>query len=369
MSSKMKLLVPAIAAGTVALGGGAAYYFLKVQPAQDVANPLSSFEILPKETIAAGYFSLDENTWQKANKFGTQRARDLIMKQIDDMKSSASTETPSGEPLDFDQDLKPWLGSVTVAGIAESGDEEPVMLMVIGVKDKLEALKFATSQKDNAGEDVKISKFKGVDIYEFDKSTQFLSVLDNHLVFSEQKAQVEAAIEINQGAESVLSNPEIKNALNQSISVKNPVAVGFANPATIVNLMENSGATDAFSGNEAVLEDLKKYQAVSMALGIEETGFRFKNVLKHSLDQEWAFDPLPGKVVSRFPDNTLALVHSGHLNQAWGILTKQLERNPETKSQFETFQREFTNATQLDLEKDVDCLDGWRVWPGCSSCQ
>ena len=60
MSSKLKLLVPAIAAGTIAVGGGAAYYFLKVQPAQDVANPLTSFEVLPKETVAAGYFSLDD---------------------------------------------------------------------------------------------------------------------------------------------------------------------------------------------------------------------------------------------------------------------------------------------------------------------
>lgn len=361
MSPKMKVLVPAIAAGAIAAGGGAAYYFLKVQPAQDVANPLSSFEILPKETIAAGYLSLDENTWSKASKFGTQEARDLILAQFNQIKSSAETNTPSGEPLDFDKDIKPWLGSVTVAGIAEPEGDEPAMIMVIGIKDKLEAIKFATSQKDNAGDDVKISKFEGVDVYEFSSggSGQFLAVLDNHLVFSDKKSQVESAIKVDQGADSVLSNSEIKTALKESVTVSNPVVVGFANPASFINQIEQAGDTNAFAGNEAVLDDLKKYQAVSMAWGIENQGFRFKNVLKHTLDQEWAFEPLPGKVISRFPDNTLALIHSGNLDKAWDAVTKQLERNPEAKAQFETFRREFSQATQLDLDQDIfSWMDG-----------
>ena len=355
----MKLLVPAIAAGTIAVGGGAAYYFLKVQPAQDVANPLSSFAILPKDTIAAGYLSLNDNTWDKASKFGTQEARDMLMQQLETIKSSVETDTISGKPLDYDKDIKPWLGSITVAGVTEKEGDEPAMVMIMGIKDKLEALKFATRQKDDAGDKAKITKYKGIDIYEFDDSTRaFLTLLDNHIVFSDKKSQVEAAIDIEKGADSVLSNAEIKDALNESVTVSNPVAVGFANPAILFEVASDL-APDTSAESQILLEDLKKYQALSLAWGIEDRGFRFKNVLKHSLDQDFTFDPLPGKVVSRFPENTLALIHSGYLDKTWKLASEQLERDPETKKGLDEFLQQFSQATQLDFEEDIlSWMDG-----------
>ncbi|MEM9137258.1 MAG: DUF3352 domain-containing protein [Cyanobacteria bacterium P01_F01_bin.42] len=357
----MKVLVPALAAGTIAVGGGAAYYFLKVQPAQDVANPISSFEILPKETIAAGYLSFDEDTWRKANKFGTQQARDLFISRVEQIKSAASRETLSGEPLDFDQDIKPWLGSVTIAGVAvQEEGVEPASIVVIGIKDKLEALKFATSQKDKAGSSAQVSQYKGVDIYEFtDNTNQFLAVLDNHLVFSNVKSQVEATIDVEQGADSALTNPEVNQALEQSITAANPVAAGFVNLPSLIEQVEKSSDSNTAASNEAIFADLKKYQAAAMSWEIEDQGFRFKNVIKHSFDQEWSFDPLPGKVISRFPENTLALVHGGYLDQAWSLAVRQLESNSDSRNQLERFRREFSRATQLDLEQDVlSWMDG-----------
>ena len=353
MSSKLKLLVPAIAAGTIAVGGGAAYYFLKVQPAQDVANPLSSFEILPQETVAAGYFSLDENTWNKANQFGTTEARDLIIQQFETFKANLEANAPSGEPLNFDQDIKPWLGSVTVAGVMESKTNDISMVVVVGIKDKLEALKFATKQKDSADSEVTISKFEGVDIYEFTgDSPQFLTVLDNHLVLSEQQSRIESAIQVDQGAQSVLANAEIKNALQESITISNPVAVGFVNPSSIISQAVET-EPEVFKDNPTLRQDLEVYKAVTATLGIDNKGFRFKNVVKQTLEEDWTFEPLPGKVISRFPEKTLALIHSGHLNKIWDLVTERLDRDSRAKAEFETFQKNFTQTTQLDLEADV----------------
>lgn len=358
MSSKLKLLVPAIAASAIAVGGGA-YYFLKVQPAQDVANPLSSFEILPQETVAAGYFSLDENIWNKASKFGTTEARDLITQQFDAFKANLETNSPSGEPLNFDQDIKPWLGSVTVAGVLESDTNEMSMVLVVGIKDKLEALKFATKQKDGATGEVTVSKFEGVDIYEFKgDSPQFLTVLDNHLVLSEEKSRVESAIQVDQGAQSVLVNPEIKNALEESIQISNPVAVGFVDPSSLVTQVIET-EPQVFQDNPTLRQDFEAYKAVTATLGIDPKGFRFKNVVKQTLEDDWIFEPLPGKVISRFPDNTLALIHSGHLNKVWDLVLERLDRDPNFKAELETFRQDFTQATQLDFDADiVSWMDG-----------
>jgi hypothetical protein len=358
MSSKLKLLVPAIAAGAVVAGGGA-YYFLKVQPAQDVANPLSSFQILPQETVAAGYFSLDENTWEKANKFGTPEARDLINRQYEAFKTNLNANSPSGKPLNFDQDIKPWVGSVAVAGVITPDKKEVAMVLVVGIKDKLEALKFATQQKDSAEDKVTISKFKGVDIYEFQgDSPQFLTLLDNHLVLSEQKSQVESVITVEQGATSVLANAEIKNALQESLTISNPMAVGFVDPSRLINqALEVS--PEVFKENPTLPQDLESYQAVTATLGIEQQGFRLKNVVKQDLEQDWSFDPLPGKVIDRFPENTLALIHTGSINKIWDLAIENLDRDPKRKEELDSIRKGFTQATQLDLEADVlSWMDG-----------
>jgi hypothetical protein len=358
MSSKLKFLIPAIAAGAVVAGGGA-YYFLKVQPAQNVANPLSSFQILPQETVAAGYFSLDENTWEKANKFGTPEARDLINQQYEAFKTNLNVNSPSGKPLNFDQDIKPWVGSVAVAGVITPDKKEVAMVLVVGIKDKLEALKFATKQKDNADDQVTISKFKGVDIYEFEgDSPQFLTLLDNHLVLSEQKSQVESVITVEQGATSVMANAEIKNALQESITLSNPMAVGFVDPSRLTNqALEIS--PEVFKENLTLPQDLESYQAVTATLGIEPQGFRLKNVVKQDLAPEWSFDPLPGKVIDRFPENTLALIHTGYINKIWDLAIEGLDRDPKWKEELDNIRKGFTQATQLDLEADVlSWMDG-----------
>ncbi|WP_262561649.1 DUF3352 domain-containing protein [Acaryochloris sp. CCMEE 5410] len=76
--TKWKLIVPGIIAGAVAIGGIAAYFYLKVIPAREGTSPVASAKIVPDEAWMAGYVDITSDSWEKLKDFGTPEAQDLV---------------------------------------------------------------------------------------------------------------------------------------------------------------------------------------------------------------------------------------------------------------------------------------------------
>lgn len=79
MATKWKVIVPSIIAGTVAIGGIAAYLYLKVIPAREGTSPVASAKIVPDEAWMAGYIDVNADSWNKLREFGTPEAQKLIL--------------------------------------------------------------------------------------------------------------------------------------------------------------------------------------------------------------------------------------------------------------------------------------------------
>lgn len=355
MATKWKLIVPGIIAGAVAIGGIAAYFYLKVIPAREGTSPVASANIVPDEAWMAGYVDITSDSWDKLRDFGTPEAQDIVFGGVDSMTADIKQQLAK-DKLDYDKDIKPWLGSVMFAAVP-AGDETsvPGFLMVIGIKDKVEALNFANKMKDKEDLEVKETDHKGVKILEIDTSgsPSFVAILDNHLALSDNQEVVKKAIDSSKGDPSLASDGETRKILEESMKMDNPVAQIF-----IPNYGKLIEQTAAFNPSNplppAFKDQLNQIRAVSVGMGIDNEGIRFRAITKVDPDAfKWEFKPAPGKIISQFPANTLLSANGGSLSTQWNYAIDQLESLPEFKEGLDEFRQQIRQNTQLDLDKDI----------------
>lgn len=355
MATKWKLIVPGIIAGAVAIGGIAAYFYLKVIPAREGTSPVASAKIVPDEAWMAGYVDITSDSWEKLKDFGTPEAQDIVFGGFDTMTADIKKQLAE-DKLDYDKDIKPWLGSVMFAAVpADDQAPTPNFLMVIGIKDKVEVLNFANKMKDKEDLEVKETDHKGVKILEVEGSgsPSFVAILDNHLAMSDKQEVVKKAIDSSKGDPSLASDGEARKVLEESMKMDNPVAQIF-----IPNYGKLIEQTAAFNPNNPLppqfKEQLNQIKSMSVGMGIDNEGIRFRAITKVNPDGfKWEFKPVPGTIISQFPANTLLSANGGSLSEQWNYAIQQLESLPEFKEGLDQARQQIRSATQLDLDKDI----------------
>ncbi|WP_249369382.1 DUF3352 domain-containing protein [Acaryochloris marina] len=83
MAKHWKYIIPGVIAGTLAVGGVAAYLYLKVIPAQQGTSTLAIAKIVPDEAWMTASINLDFDAWQKLEQFGTPEAQKLYREGLD----------------------------------------------------------------------------------------------------------------------------------------------------------------------------------------------------------------------------------------------------------------------------------------------
>ncbi|WP_299416361.1 DUF3352 domain-containing protein [Acaryochloris sp. IP29b_bin.148] len=367
MATKQKLLIPGIIAGAVAIGGIAAYFYLKVIPAQQGTSSVASAEIVPDEAWMAGYIDITSDSWDKLRDFGTPEAQDIVFGGFDAMTADIK-ESLAKEKLDYDKDIKPWLGSVMFAmvpaaekvALTPGADKipepaEPGMLVVVGIKDKAEALSFANKMRQKDNLEVKETEHKGVKILEVEStgSPSFVAILEHHLAVSNKQDVVKKAIDSSKGDPSLASDGDAKRALEESMKMDNPVAQFFI--PDYGQLIEQASAFNPNNPLPPQLRDqLDQIKSVSVGMGIDNDGVRFRAITKVDPNAfKWDFKPIQGKIISQFPDNTLLSANGGNLSQQWQYTVEQLESLPEFKEGLDQVRQQIRSTTQLDLDKDI----------------
>jgi hypothetical protein len=351
---KPKVLVPAIAT-VVVVGGAAAYFFLKGGPVEQ-AGPIASAQVVPDEAMMATFISSDSKAWDQLQQFGTPEAQQAVTQSLQGFQSSLF----AGSNLNYEQDLKPWVGSVMIAMMpsAKGQTQSDGTLLVVGIKDKAKALGFTNKLKGQPGVTTKETDYKGVKIAETTQPNQakgviYSAVLGDRLVLAPEKATIEQAIETSKGAPSFANQAGAKQLLAQSVDVKNPIAqVYWPNyGASLKQLIADSPNAAQISAEN--LKQLDQVESLVMALGVDDQGLRLKaNVKAQPQALNSAYKPVPGKVVAQFPTATLALVSGQGLKTAWTTLVEQSADTPQTQ-EFVNLVRQQLKTVNLDADKDV----------------
>ncbi|MGB7414480.1 MAG: DUF3352 domain-containing protein, partial [Thermosynechococcaceae cyanobacterium] len=318
--AKWKLIIPALIGGSVAIGGAAAYLYLKGIPSQVGIDPNASAKIVPDEALMASFISGDDQAWSKLKKFGTPEAQKIFSDGFSAFTNNIEASA-AAQDIDVEKDILPWVGSVMVA-LMPAQESEPQPLIVVGIKDKLAALNFANKMKDKGQSSVKEQDYKGIKVLEDTKSKSFLAVLENHLLVANNNKTIELAIDTAKGDPSLASESasEMKDILKD---FQNPVAqVYIPNYATFV---ENVSAASASPIPSQFLDQLNQVKSVVVGVGIEDQGLRMRAIATTNPDaSKWTYKPIPGTVISEFPEDTLALISGSGISESWKAGVEQL---------------------------------------------
>lgn len=365
MAKHWKYIIPGVIAGTLAVGGVAAYLYLKVIPAQQGTSTLAIAKIVPDEAWMTASINLDFDAWQKLEQFGTPKAQKLYREGLDFLIKELDQELAE-DNLSYSKDLKPWLGNAMMAFLpAEKPGGTPEFMVVIGIKDKLAASDFYNKVKKEDGLKIQETKqYKGVEIVKIgaDKSDKpgYVAILENHLAASDQVATVKKAIDASKGAPSLGTTGESAKAF-QSLKLENSVVqFHLLDYAEVIEQLDILDEADTPEIPPELKDQLKQVKSVSMGMGIDDQGIRFRSVTQ--VDPKlWKgqFDPIPGKIISRFPANTWLSANGGNIKKQWPLFVEQFSSIPEFASAIDAMRIYVRQTTRLDLERDIfSWMDG-----------
>ncbi|MCU0537393.1 MAG: DUF3352 domain-containing protein [Hydrococcus sp. Prado102] len=362
-AKKSKLLIPALAAGVVVASGVAAYFYFRGSFG-DGASPLASAKIVPDEALMTSFISTDSQAWSQLQKFGTQEARDLIAKNLQDFNQQALTESN----IDFEKDIKPWVGGVMVAILppnptkpaqaTPAAPEEFDVLAVVKIKDKIGALNFLNKLK--AQKDVKTQEtdYKGLKITQSSQGASeptYSTVINNdYVAIAPTKQAIEKAIDTFKGEPSFASKEGASSLLAKGIDLKNPLAQVYLPDygSLVEQLIKNS--PEAAQVPPEALAQLKQVKALAAGIGVDDAGLRMKAIadVDPQLLKNYQYQTSSGKLLEVFPAQTIALVSGAGISKSWNAFSEQVKSIPQLNIGLD-LARVQLQSYNLDLDKDI----------------
>ncbi|MBE9161468.1 DUF3352 domain-containing protein [Tychonema sp. LEGE 06208] len=352
-AKKPKLL---IAAAAVAAGSVAVYFYFQGL-SQQISNPQESAKVVPDEATMAAFISPNPQALAQLQQFGTPGAQKLIGAGL----KAFQEQSLAGTQIDFDRDLKPWLGGVMVALLppdAGAKTEPPKLLVVVSVKNKISAWNFANKLKSQQGAKTQETEYKGVKISEIAEPTgkrYSVALLNDQLVMAPLRKPVELAIDTFKGAPSLATQQSTTKFFSESAGVKNPIATVYIADYSASVQQLKANFPDDLQPLLTVMQQFKQVKSLVAGIGADSSGLRVKTIAQLDPKLMQQNSPSPSKLLSRFPGETIALVGGKGLDKIWSQATAEAKDSPEVDRGIQQVRDSFK---RLDLDADRDVF-GW----------
>lgn len=369
--SKSKFLIPVAGVAIVVAGSVVAYTYLK-GPSGDSSGALGSAKLVPSTALMATYITTDPQAWAKLQQFGTPEAQKLVTKSLEDFNQQMLKDGN----ISYEKDVKPWIGGVMVAVLPPNAakpvqanvpspganppvklQQEPKILMLVGIKDKISALNFATKLKGQKGVKIQESDYKGEKITEAIEKGKptYSAILNNsYIALAPERQTVEQAIDTLKGQSSFASKEGASAILAKGVDIKNSLAQIYIPDyaGVIQQLVAANPQTTQLPPQ--TLAQLKQVKSLVAGIGIDDSGVRLKAIA--NLDPQlnkFQYQNSPGKIVGQFPSETFAFIAGNGISQSWSAVTQQSSEYPEFKQGLEQIRSQLKLAANLDLDKEI----------------
>jgi hypothetical protein len=359
-AKKPSFLIPVIGTAVIIAGGIAAYMYLK--GGTNSSSPLGSAKLVPATALMATYIDTNPESWNKLQQFGTPEARKLLGKEFQNFNQQMLNDSK----ISYEADIKPWVGGMMIAVLPPEAkkvsqdnfraSEAPNYLLVVGIKDKIAALKFANKLKDKKNVKIQESDYKGQKIIESTGQGQptYVTVVNNdYLLLTSNKQSVEKAIDTYKGEPSFVTKEGANDILSKGVDVKNGLAQIYV--PDYANMIQQLTAFNPQSKQlpPQTLAQIKQVKSLTAGLGIDDDGLRLKAIV--NLDPQlnkFQYQATPAKIVGQFPSETLALTSGQGISKSWETFVEQSKDYPELNQGIQQARTQL-KALQIDLDKDI----------------
>ncbi len=368
-----------VAAGLLVAGGAGAYFYLQGMGRK--LTPLDSAKIVPNDALLAAYIDTDSPNWRRLQQFGTPEAQAAIAKGFETLQQEILPQVE----LNYQQDLKPWVGDVMLVLLPPSRNSESKpnttsssvetpetpaaetttnsqlnTLLLVGIQNPLKAWIFQRNFQAKTNIKTAETKYKGrkISITNIDENPATYSVvMGKHLVLAERQSSLEQAIDSYQASTSVAASKPGNEMLQKWQEIQNPVIQVYLPNANLLTQQLQA----FFSENSQLTQELGRLKYAFIGAGIDQDGIRVKMQAKVDPAQFKPLEPIPANVslLNRFPAETIVLITGKNLKLSWETLGAQAKTEPKMQSKFDLFKSAVKTSTNLDLDQDIfNWMDG-----------
>ncbi len=368
-----------VAAGLLVAGGAGAYFYLQGMGRK--LTPLDSAKIVPNDALLAAYIDTDSPNWRRLQQFGTPEAQAAIAKGFETLQQEILPQVE----LNYQQDLKPWVGDVMLVLLPPSRNSESKpnttsssvetpetpaaetttnsqlnTLLLVGIQNPLKAWIFQRNFQAKTNIKTAETKYKGrkISITNIDENPATYSVvMGKHLVLAERQSSLEQAIDSYQASTSVAASKPGNEMLQKWQEIQNPVIQVYLPNANLLTQQLPA----FFSENSQLTQELGRLKYAFIGAGIDQDGIRVKMQAKVNPAQFKPLEPIPANVslLNRFPAETIVLITGKNLKLSWETLGAQAKTEPKMQSKFDLFKSAVKTSTNLDLDQDIfNWMDG-----------
>ncbi|MFN6179244.1 MAG: DUF3352 domain-containing protein [Dolichospermum sp.] len=359
---KSSFLIPVIGTAVILAGGIAAYIYLKGNT--DSSSPLGNAKLVPQTALMATYIDTNPESWYKLQQFGTPEAQKLVTKGLKDFNQQIWNDSN----ISYEADIKPWVGGVMIAVLPPDKKKTPPpqkttnylgspsapnILLVVGIKDKIAALKFANKLKAAQNITAKESDYRGEKIIETkgQGQPQYTTVLNNdHLLLTSNRQTVEKAIDTYKGESSFANKEGASDLLSKGVDVKNSLAQIYV--PDYANMIQKLNSQSQQLPPQA-LAQIKQVKSLVAGVGVDDAGLRLKTTV--NLDPQlnkFEYQTTSAKIVGQFPSETFALASGQGISKSWQTFVQQSQDYPELNQVIQQARTQL-KTTQIDLDKDI----------------
>jgi len=320
-------------------------------------TPGEAVRVIPEEAALTGFIDTEPQDWAKLSQFGTPDAQKLISKNLDNLQ----TKLAKNNKISYAEDIQSWIGNIMWAIIPNNNSStKSSLLLIVGIKNKLNASNMVKKLENLPGYKNQKRNYQGETITETTTQDEIKfswAVINNQVLVSNSPETIEKSIDVHKGKPSYAQKAEVKEMINEKLSLKDPLA-------TVYIIPDYSSWTQSLSPQKQIppsaLEQLNKIKSVVVGIAVEEQGLHLQSLSKidPTLEPSW-LKPLANKTISQVPDNTMAFINGQGISQAWDTIVVQAAKDPDLTKMLvlirETIkQAPFNNANvQLDLDQDI----------------
>lgn len=339
--------LPLLVVGALAVGGGL-YYFRGELIGKEL-TPIEAAQAIPETAVATSFISTNAQDWSKLSNFGTPEAQKLVQQNLDSL-----TKELDANAINYEQDIKPWLGGVMITFLPSSTSTESDVLIIAGLKNKLKARDFEKKIRAQPGQKITETKYQNIPITTIttkDNISYSFAVTSNYLILANKTQTIEQAIDTLKGKPSYAQKKGAKEVLSRSLNLKNPLVTVYITDYGA--LLKQSFSQSSTPISPELLKQIQQVESVVLGVGVETEGLHFQAVSQLSdTAPQRPVKNSSGKILNRFPAETFALVSGQGIKEAWSTLVTQSEKDQDIKTVVDQV-RQGTKMINLDADKEV----------------
>lgn len=311
-------------------------------------TPISGAKVIPDEAIMTSFISTKTNHWQQLENIGLDETTTIIQQTTSEIDRELTALN-----LDYESDIQPWLGNGMLAIVPEMQGNRQNALVVLGIKNPLNAYKFYKKVKAAEKDNLETVPYQGININvitdrQGEKTN--LALLGNKVVISDEITAIEQAIDTYRGEPSFASVAENQRALKQPLRLKNNLVNVYLTDYN--RLLENTSRTN--------LTRLQPVESFVLGIGVENKQLRLKSFTELNPDFELTkSQPISNKIANKFPEETIVFMNGRGIGDFWNTLVSVGEQDRDFNTIINGMRNSTRWVTGLDLDRDVfSWMDG-----------